>query len=212
MRKALLLLVPLLAISAAADIRPPDLSTALENDYYTAGLERYDNQVLLYNITLHAAGLLGEDPVAGFIIPVVLRDVAAGTYFELSTPLGFTPDPEADYRLFIRYGVSGDEWVDDVPTYRLTLQPGRDAEWLDVAGHDFDTALEPPAHGDLLHLDVGGFYPEDESVEISAVFELYLVVALATEEPPGLEALFAALRDDPPAGTAARLVDYSDEP
>jgi len=212
MRKLLLLLVLTLVFAATADVRPPDLSTALENDYYTAGLERYGNQVLLYNVMPNTAGRLGEDPAAGFIIPVVLRDVAAGTYFELSTPLGFTPDPEADYRLFIRYGVSGDEWVDDTPTYRLTLRPGRDAEWLDVAGHEFDTALEPPAYGDLLHLDVGGFYPEDESVEISAVFELYLVVALATEEPPGLDTLFAALRDDPPAGTAARLVDYSDEP
>lgn len=203
-RSTLPLLILVLALSTAADIAPPDTWTALENDYYTAALEQYREEIIIYDIQLNQAN---PEDAAGFVLPLVLAPVSAGSLIELELPRGFEPDPAADYRLGVRYGVSGDFWVGDEVVFQLH-HPGLEAEFIEITGHEYDAIIPGDEFdGGMLVIDVGGFFDRDpdDGVVTTRVFELYLVVSVGAEEPTGLDELFESLREDPPKGCKAEL-------
>jgi|GEM_PF-5317564 len=203
-------LLTLLAVCAAADVRGPDFWAALENDYYTAGLEQYDDYFGVYDVALRGAALLDADePALGYVFPLALGPVEAGSRIEIPLPPVPAYDPEREpYSVHVYFGVSGDEWVDRNVAYMVTHRiPGGVYETYAVEGHVWSVQVTAEQMSGGLHSVViltGGFF-EEGATEVTAVSKLYLVVGVLAADAPDFETIAESLRENPHEGTTVEI-------
>ncbi|HUT98196.1 MAG TPA: hypothetical protein VM054_03890 [bacterium] len=206
MRGIGLILVTLLVLGSAADVRGPDFWTSLENEYYSAYLERYDDFIILDGVVWEEAALLDGDPAAGYVFPLALGPVEAGSEIEIELP----PVPEYDparepYSVHVYFGVSGDEWVDRDVAYTVTHRfTGGEYDTAAVEGHCWSAPVTSGRMSGSLHsvvVQTGGFFAETEGVETTGVSRLFLVVGVLAADAPDFEKIAESLREEPPEGT-----------
>jgi hypothetical protein len=207
MRGIGLILLTLLVISAAGDVREPDFWTELDNDYYAAGLEQYDDYIGVYDVALRGAARLdADDPALGYVFPLALGPVEAGSRVEIPLPPVPDFDPERDYDAHIYFGVSGDGWVASDVAYTVTHRvPGGVYESYAVEGHCWSAPVTSGQMSGGLHSVViltGGFFAETEGVETTGVSELYLVVGILASDAPDFAEMASNLREENPEGTS----------
>jgi len=202
-----LVLLTFLAVSAAADVRGPDFWTDLDNECYAGGLEQYDDYFLLYLAELRIGSSVdADDPAAGYVIPLTLGPVEAGSDIEveLLEVLGGDPEGRGPYRVHVYFGVSGDEWVDREVAYRVTHRvPGGEYQTDEVTGHLWSAEAPEEVvtggfHSVVVH--TGGFF-EEGATEVTAVSKLYLVVGVLADGALDFADTAERLRENPHEGT-----------
>ncbi len=207
MRGIGLVLVTLLVFGAAADVRGPDFWTELDNECYAGGLEQYGDYFLLYLSELRIGACLdADDPAAGYVIPINLGPVEAGSDIEVELPkvIGYDLEKREPYRVHVYLGVSGDEWVDRDVAYRVTHRvPGGEYETEAVTGHLWSAEAPGEVVTGGFHsvvIQTGGFF-EEGATEVTSVSKLYLVVGVLADDAPDFETTAERLRENPHEGT-----------
>ncbi len=208
MSKAVILtFVVALFAGAAADVRAPDYWTTLDNEYYSAGLEKYGDFIVVYGVELHAAAWVdGDDPALGYALPLTLGPVEADSEIELGLPSLAEFDFTDTYTLHVYLGVSGDEWVNRDMKYMVTHRfTGGEYDTTEVEGHHWSAPVTEDELSGYLHsvvLHTGGFFAETEGLETTGVAKLYLVVGVLADEVANFAEITESLREEQPEGTS----------
>jgi hypothetical protein len=191
-------------VSNAAPV--PDFWTTPFNAYYSARLERYGDRLVLRDVVLNEAAMIGsEDTAAGYVIPLTLMSVEKGTSIELYLPTFPEYDPTREPYYIHIYFDTPDVTADHEVAFNVRFRTfDKEYETEPVEGHFWSTIV------------TGGDFPEyirplaSVSLETDELMtegstELFLVVGVLADDAPDFAEIAEKLREDPPEGISVAL-------